>query len=720
MEAVGNAKLRRGDMVITADRLHYNQPDDRARATGNVHLNQAGNVYEGPELELKLETFEGFFNSVRYRFLANGGQGKAERIDFVDDNVSVARNATYTTCRPEDYPGWMPAWLLTAATMTTDTEDNVGVAKDARVRFMGLTTPALPSVSFPLSNDRKSGVLPPVFGIDSLNGIDITVPYYWNIAPNRDATFYPEVMSRRGVNLGNEFRYLEDTYSGSIRADYMPYDQLRDTSRWGVWAHHEQTFDPKPFGLDSLTGVVNINRVSDDNYWTDFTRTPSLTQRLLSNDGALNWSTGDWSGKFAAQNWQTLQEVTSPITPPYNREPQITANYTKYDWNGFDVSVQNDFTRFTADPTQQGGQPNGDRAYSMTTVSRPFLTPGTYVIPKVILNATAYQFDSPLTTNGATSADRVVPTFSLDSGAVFERDADYFGRAFIQTLEPRAYYVYTPFRNQNYLPNYDSAANDFNFATIYSENEFSGQDRISDSNVLTLGVSSRLIDPATGGEAARFTIAQRLRFSDELVTLPGTLPITDRVSDLLLGGQINWTPKWSFDGIVAYNDNSHGFERATIRTTYTPGPYRSFSAAYLYQTPTTPTSGDGDKSVDLTWQWPLNDLWGDYGKDLGRGRGQGGGRWYAVGRINYSMLDSKLTTGVLGVEYDGCCWIGRVVLERNSTSQTAQNTRLMFQLELLGFASVGSNPTRALIENIQHYTPLRDPTAAPSRFTNYD
>ena len=154
-----------------------------------------------------------------------------------------------------------------------------------------------------------------------------------------------------------------------------------------------------------------------------------LLQRLLSNDGALNWSTGDWSGKFAAQNWQTLQEVTSPITPPYNREPQITANYTKYDWNGFDVSVHNDFTRFTADPTQQGGQPNGDRAYSITTVSRPFLTPGTYVILKVILNATAYQFDSPLTTNGATSADRVVPTFSLDSGAVFERDADYFGPA---------------------------------------------------------------------------------------------------------------------------------------------------------------------------------------------------------------------------------------------------------------------------------------------------
>jgi LPS-assembly protein len=315
----------------------------------------------------------------------------------------------------------------------------------------------------------------------------------------------------------------------------------------------------------------------------------------------------------------------------------------------------------------------------------------------------------------------VVPTVSLDSGAVFERDADYFGRAFIQTLEPRAYYVYTPYRNQNYLPNYDSAANDFNFATVYTENEFSGEDRISNSNVLTLGVTSRLIDPVTGAEAARLEVAQRFRFADELVTVPGTLPNAERLSDLLVGSQINWTPKWNFSGIVAYNDDAHNFERATLRSSFNPGPYQSFSAAYLYQTPTTPTSGDGDKSVDLTWQWPLNNLWGDYGKDLGRGRGQGGGRWYGVGRINYSMLENRLTEGVLGFEYDGCCWIGRVVLQRTSTSTTTQNTRLMFQLELLGFAAVGSNPSRALLQNIQNYTPLRDPNIGPpGRFSNYD
>ncbi|MEJ7688121.1 MAG: LPS-assembly protein LptD [Variovorax sp.] len=714
----GNASLRRGDTVIRADRLEYYQPDDLAKARGNVHVNQAGNVYEGPELELKLETFEGFFSNVRYRFLASGGGGDAERIDFVDSNVSVARMATYTTCRREDYPGWMPAWMLSAATLTTDTEENVGVATDARMSFMGITTPAFPSLSFPLNNDRKSGFLPPTVGMDSVNGVDITQPYYWNIAPNRDATVYPTFMSKRGVNLGTEFRYLEDRYSGEARVDYMPTDSLRNRERWGIWTQHAQTFDAKRYGLDSLGATLNINRVSDDDYWRDFTRTPSLTQRLLTNDAALNWTKGDWNGAVRAQSYQTLQYDLSPILPPYDRLPQITANYNKYDWHGFDFSLSNDYSRFQADPVQQR-QPNGERVFSLASLSRPFLTPGTFVIPKVQLHATSYQFEAPLA-NGTTSASRVVPTFSLDGGMIFERDASYFGRAFRQTLEPRAFYVYTPYRDQNLLPNYDSASNDFNFATVYTENAFSGNDRISDSNLLTLGVTTRLIDPDTGVEAARFGVAQRLRFDDQRVTLPGTLPVTDRLSDVLVGAQVNWTPQWSVDTTVQYNPDERRSERSAISARYNPGSYRNVSAAYRYQDNNTPFANGGNKSIDVGWQWPLNDLWGDKGEDLGPGRGQGGGRWYAVGRLNYSLQDSKLTDAVLGFEYDGCCWIGRVVLERITTGQVTASTRIMFQLEFVGFASVGASPKRTLTQNIRRYQPLRQPGVAPSRFTNYD
>jgi LPS-assembly protein len=720
----GNASLRRGDTVIHADRLEYYQPDDLAKAQGNVRVNQGGNVYEGPELQLKVETFEGFFNNVRYQFLDTGGNGNAERIDFVDSNVSVARKATYTTCRREDYPGWVPAWLLTAATLTTDTEEGVGTATDASLSFMGVKSPAFPSISFPLNNQRKSGLLPPVFGVDSVNGIELQTPYYWNIAPNRDATLTPTFMTKRGINLGSEFRYLENSYSGVLRADYMPSDPLRDRDRWGLWTTHSQTFDPKPFGLDSLTGTLRINRVSDNDYWRDFSRTPTLSSRLLDSEAALNWSKGDWSGQVRALSYQTLQYSLSPITPPYDRMPQLTANNNQYDWNGFDVSTQLDYTHFRADsryaPQLNGQvQPDGERAFGIVQVSRPWITPGTFVIPKIQLNATSYQFDAPLA-NGASSASRTVPTFSVDSGMVFERDTSLFGRSFRQTLEPRLFYVRTPYRDQSQLPVYDTAANDFNFATIYTENAFSGNDRISDSNTLTAGVSTRLIDPDTGNEAARFGVAQRFRFSDQRVTLPGGTPIDDRLSDVLLGAQINWTSKWTADTTIQYNPDSRKSERSTITARYSPGPYRTINAAYRYQADSTPSAQDGNKSIDIGWQWPLNDLWGDKGKNLGPGRGEGGGRWYAVGRMNYSLKDSKLTDGVIGVEYDGCCYIGRVVLERLTTGQVTANTRIMFQIEFVGFAALGSSPLRTLAQNIQRYRPLREPGETPSRFTNYD
>ena len=714
----GHASLRRGDTVVRGDRLTYDQPDDTARATGNVYVNKAGSIYEGPELQLKVETFEGFFNNVRYRLLVNGAEGDAERIDFIDQNRSVARRATYTTCRREDYPGWMPAWVLTAANIRTDTEENIGEAEGAQLRFFGVTTPPLPSVSFPLSNQRKTGLLPPVIGLDNVNGFEIVQPWYWNIAPNRDATITPTLMSKRGINIGSEFRYLEDTYRGDVRADFMPTDSLRSRSRWGLWTHHEQSFDAPSLGLDAQGATLDINRVSDNDYWRDFTRTPSLTQRLLISNAALNWSKGDWSGQVRALKYQTLQYDLAPIVPPYNRLPQITANYNKYDWHGFDFTLNTDYTRFSGDQIQQQ-QPNGERVFARAEISRPFVTPGTFVIPKLQLHGTAYQFDAPLT-DGATTANRVVPTFSLDSGMVFERDASFFGRAFRQTLEPRAFYVYTPYRDQSKLPNYASAFNDFNFATVFNENEFSGNDRISATNALTLGVTSRLIDPDTGAEAARFGIAQRNRFKDQTVTLPGGAPATDRASDVLLGAQINWTPQWSLDTTFTYNPDEKRSARSAVTARYSPGPYRTVSASYRYQADNALGVVTGSESMDVAWQWPLNDLWGDKGRDLGPGRGQGGGRWYAVGRLNYSMREGKLTDAVVGVEYDGCCWIGRVVLERLTTGQVTANKRIMFQIEFVGLSSVGSSPMRTLQTNIPRYQSLRQRVEAPSRFGNYD
>jgi len=712
MTAEGRVELRRGDTVIRADRLEYYQPDDLAKMRGHVRINRAGNVFEGPQLELKVDAFEGFFTQPDYRFLSNDGYGKAERADFLDENRAVIRNATFTTCQRTPGPSWMPAWLMRAATLSIDNEDEVGEAKDAKLSFKGVTFLSVPSMSFPLSEKRKSGFLSPIYGVDTISGNVFTVPYYWNIAPNRDATLYPTLMTKRGINWGGEFRYLEPIYKGQLRVDYMPSDKLRDSDRWGYAYLHQGSIVGVP-AFGTLGVSLNLNRVSDDNYWRDFPNaTTSLTQRLLANDATLSWGRGLYTTfTLRTLKWQTLQSPDSPITPPYDRLPQLTARYARLDAGDFEFSIDGDYNQFVADRSLTG-QPNSQRSVLLAQISRPWLSAAGFFTPKLQLHSTSYQFDAALS-SGSTAASRAVPTFSLDTGLVFERDASYLGRAFRQTLEPRLFYVNTPYVDQSYLPNYDSGANDFNFASIYTENAFVGHDRISDSNLLTAGVTTRLLDPETGAETARFGIAQRYRFADQNVTMPGGTPIKERLSDVLLGAGFNWDNRWAFDSVVQYNPTTEQSVRSTVGARYRPGNYRVINLAYRFQR-------DISELVDVSWQWPLNNLWGDKGQDLGKGRGQGPGRWYSVGRLNFSMKDDKLVDSIVGFEYDGGCWLGRIVLERLQTGLVTVNERIMFQLELVGFSRVGMDPLSNLQKNVPHYQFLREQTNSLSRFSNYD
>jgi LPS-assembly protein len=728
----GHAMLRKGDMVIRADRLEYNQSTDLARARGNVHVNRAGNVYEGPLVELRVDAFEGFFNQPSYHFLKNDAHGEASRVDFLDDQRAVIHNATFTTCKRQGGPDWLPDWILKATQISMDNEEDVGTAEGALLSFKGVPLLPIPYLTFPLSDKRKSGVLPPSIGLDNVNGFEVALPYYWNIAPNRDATITPTLMSKRGLNISTEFRYLEPDYSGDAQVDWMPSDQLRNTNRWSLEATHQakiaSDWTDNGFALN-----LSLNRVSDDNYWRDFTRSggtstqllsptdaalvaanSQLTQRLLANDAKLSWTNGPFSSFVRTLKWQTLQDLqdaTATIVPPYDRLPELATHYASSTASGLNLAMDVDYTRFQSDSSLTK-QPNGQRLFSLMQVSRTWQAPQGYITPKLQLHATQYQFDSPLS-NGDSAASRVLPTFSLDSGLVFERETQFFGRNLLQTLEPRAFYVRTPYRDQSLLPNYDSGANDFNLSTIYTENAFVGNDRISDANQLTLGVTSRLLDPDTGAESARFGVAQRVQFSDQIVTLPGGVPVTGRLSDMLLSTSINWDPRWGFNGNLQYNPDTERSIRSTLGVNYHPSSYHTLSLAYRYQR-------DSSEQIDLGWQWPLNDLWGDRGQAGGIGQGEGAGRWYSVGRLNYGMDVKQMVNAIIGFEYDAGCWLGRVVFSRLQTSTASATQSIMFQLEFVGFSRLGVNPLQTLKSNIPGYENLRSPTEAPSRFSNYD
>ena len=713
IEVAGEVELRRADTVVRAERIEYDQARDLARARGNVRINQGGNVYAGPALDLRVDAFEGFFEQASYRLLGNDAHGDAERIDFLDDKRAVVRNATFTTCQREPGPDWMPDWILRAATLRFDTEDESAEAEDATLNFQGVNVLGVSAVSFPLTDKRKSGLLAPTFGVDSISGTEVTVPYYWNIAPNRDATLYPTLMSKRGVNLGGEFRYLESAYNGRLRADYMPGDLLRERDRWGVSYQHMGLLDNGTYTGGNLGLNLNLNRVSDDDYWRDFPRTTtSLTQRLLANDASLNWSRGYYAASLRALRWQTLQDPLAPIVPPYDRLPQLTGRYLQPDAGGFEFALEADYTDFQSNRLLTG-QPNAQRSVLRGQLSYPLVGAAGFIVPRIQVHGASYNFDAALSATGQWQATRAVPTFSLDNGLVFERDASYFGNSYRQTLEPRLYYVYTPLVAQNYLPNYDSGLMDFNFASIYADNAFVGNDRIADNNMLTVGLGTRLLDPASGAELLRLGVAQRYRYTEQLVTLPGGTPSPAGLSDVLLGAGVTIEPRWYLDTTVQYNPTTQKSVRSTLAARYNPSPYRVLNVAYRFQR-------DLSEQIDFGWQWPINDLWGDYGQDLGAGRGQGSGRWYSVGRLNYSLQDSKLVDSIIGFEYDAGCWLGRIVLERLQTGLVSSNQRIMFQIEFVGFSRLGIDPLQSLQRNIPRYQYLREQASPPSRFSNYD
>jgi LPS-assembly protein len=717
--AEGDAEFRRGGLVLRADRLSYDHPEDLATARGNVRVTQDGNVYSGPELQLRVQRFEGFFLEPTYFFGRTGAGGSARRIDFIDDQRAVATGATYTSCPPDGSGD--PAWLLSTRRVKMDFEANEGIAEGAVLRFMGVPILGAPVLSFPLTDARKSGWLPPSLNLDSKSGFQASVPYYWNIAPNRDATITPGVSTKRGASLGTEFRYLEPRYNGTVNLDSMPHDKLTGKGRWALGWLHDAAL------VRDTALAVRLLRVSDDDYWKDFRRDlPSLTPRLLLSELQASRHWGDWTTYVRAMRWQVLQNAESPIDPAvatatsdprplvthlYERLPQIGAR-TLRRIGGWEFGLETEFNRF-AKPTgiTDPDRPTGSRVHALATLSHPWVTPGWSLVPRVTLNAASYALDRPLE-DGRRSVQRVIPTFSLDSAWVLERESTWFGRDVRQTLEPRLLYVNTPYRDQSRLPNFDSAIRDFNFESIYTDNAFSGIDRVSDAHQLTAGVTTRWLDQATGAESMRLGIVQRYLFRDQRVTAEGP-PLTRRFSDVLLLGSSTLVPRWTLDAAMQYSPDIRRPVRSILGVRYSPGPFRTVNVNYRL-------ARGLSEQLELGWQWPI------YGRTPLESapsdarpalRTEGGngckGALYGVGRVNYSMRDSRITDSVVGIEYDAGCWIGRVVAERLSTGRSEATTRLLLQLELVGLSRLGSNPLQVLKDNIPGYRLLRDEHSAP-------
>src|SRR5262245_18303378 len=581
--ARGNAELRRGDTLIFGDTLRFNRELGLVEGEGGVRLTDGVDRFYGPRMQFNTLDGTGFIEEPRFLLQReNDARGGASRVEFLGKDRFRLFNAFYTTCRPgqED-------WVLSAREIELDYENDEGRAKSPRVRFFDVTILGAPAASFPLEYRRRSGLLAPYYWQSSQRGFEVGMPFYWNIAPEFDDTITPVFMTRRGTQLKNQFRYLNPKFNGELRLEYLPDDKEFGDSREGVsWQHAHTFFSNTPPGSlvgNSLTANIDYNRVSDDRYFVDLaSQVRQVTIGNLPQDAYMTYNGlaagAPYSVQARVQQFQTLQDPLAPIVPPYARMPQLTFSGGYGNIGGFlDAALPAEYVVFTHPTLIEGA-----RVTLNPTFATPVVRPGWFVTPKVGLRYVDYSLTNNVAPGQETTPTATIPWFSADTGLLFERPLTLFGQQRTQTLEPRLFYVYAPFRDQNAIPVFDNTLADLNFTQLFSENRFVGNDRFGDANQVTLALTSRLLQ-SNGQEGLRATIAQRHYFQDDRVGLTPTSSLrTNRDSDLLasIGGRPSRT--FAFDVTTQWGQLQQRTERFSMAGRYTPEPAKAINASYRY------------------------------------------------------------------------------------------------------------------------------------------
>jgi len=700
--AEGKVELQREDGLAFADKLIYRVLEDEIEASGNVRLIQDGAEVDGVYMKLRMADRDGHFDEARYQIKRELPRdvrvknaideplpdlplrvstvfGEATRVNFEGENQFRLENATYSTCRPEQKD-----WYVKSEELKLDYDRSEGEAREATVYFKDTPILYTPYLSFPLNNKRESGLLLPTYASTTRTGLDLALPWYWNIAPNYDATITPRMMTKRGMQLGSELRYLDHYAETSLQLEYMTHDRLFRDRRYSYSWKYAQNLG------GGFSTRIDWNRASDHEYFTDLSsRVVQTAQRQLPRDFNLSYYGDGLSANLRTLRYQTLNPSESDgLEKPHAMLPQLAATYRKTLPFGLDVDAIGQFTRFDH-PTME----KGARTVLYPQLSLPFIQPGYYLTPKVGLYMSRYQLTRRDSASLPKNLSLTLPIFSMDAGMTFERETSLLGNKWTQTLEPRLYYVRIPYKDQSRFPIFDTSLADFNFGQIFSENRFSGYDRMNNANQLTAAVSTRLIDQESGVEQGRLTIGQRTYFSDQKVGLPNEGKLSrNKTSNLLaaFSGKV-WTRTYA-DMALEHDLKSGVTQRATVAVRYQPGYGQALSASYRYNRGIKAAVGATEplKQIDFAGQWRLSN------------------RWYAVGRYNYSFDTSRLIEGIAGVEYHAGCWAARLVVQRLETTAGSPNTGIFFQLELNDFAQIGSNPIQLLRRGVPGYTKVNE------------
>jgi LPS-assembly protein len=742
MHLKGRAQIRRNSAVMKADEIKYDPDSDVATLIGNAQLSKGNVTFKGPTAQFKVDAREGEMVTPNYELRDNRASGNAKKLTIQSADIFVFDQATYTTCTPENLD-----WYFTANKLEIDNEQKEMVGTNGVMRFFDVPIAYVPYFSLPTSSQRRSGILAPVAGYNSNNGFDITQPYYENIAPNRDLLVLPRYMSQRGIQLGAKYQFLDPKYTGTVIGDYLPYDRQTGTNRWRYDWQQRQSFSGGlgPGGIPlpgSWTGYANMARVSDNLYPTDFSQSiaGAVTSQFRQEIGTtknLPGSLGNWNISAKATSFQTLQpDPTSIVQSPYNVLPNINASYsslltpTVADASGKYLTLpqgpvttfSTDYSRFAYNiqanlaATAPGAYSQADRTVVKGALALPKITPGYYITPKVSFQSNTYNATPFAPNSGIAPAQGfTIPTFSLDSGLAFERNASelkgFFGRDMVLTMEPRAFYVYTPFQSQANTPLFDTADGGFGISQIFTENNFIGNDRIADNNKLTGGLTSRMIEANSGVERASVTLAQRQQFTGQQVGLNGTIINPSTYSDTLGTASARLLGNLSADLFGDYNTQLNRFVQTTIGTSWRPTTGRSLNFGYrnVWSPPVQASAQNNvvatpgqttTNQYNISGQWPLT-------REVS-----------ALGRWGYDALSAKTLNTLVALEWTRDCWAIRGAYSQLVNTSQKTTTQVLFQIEVRGFGSAGSNPVDIMRLNVPGYMPTSKPIP-PSTYENY-
>ena len=694
----GDVRMERADQLLRADKVNYNDQSTDYDAVGHVRYQDAGQLFAASHMKGNNTAKHGVADDVRYQLLESRGNGVAKRATLIDDQHSKYQQVTYSTCDVGHH-----LWEVRAKTMKLDKSTGVGVAHNATVRFANVPFVYLPYFSFPIDNRRKSGFLAPTFGSSSHYGFMVSAPYYLNLAPNYDATLTPTIYTERGAMLAGEFRYLLPWSHGQLNFEYLARDHGDNFANSGIVTKGKQRYLLK---LTDSVGLgpgwvfnTNVNRVSDKNYLRDFSNDVynSATTMLASNAyiyGSGNW----WSASLGVDSYQNAEPYLTDASLQYKRWPRATFNLDVplNDWLEF--GANNEAVDFRKD-----GFVEGKRADLQPYLAADFQGAAWFVRPKLAYRYTAYQLDDYYSEYGyygrlgagqtspfdQRSPSRGLPIASLDTGLIFDRSTSLFGTSYTQTLEPRLYYLYVPYRNQDNLPLFDTQLMSFDYWQLFSPNQYSGADRQMNANNLTGAITTRLLDE-NGVERFSASFGQIRYFTPQKVQLPGVAQTDWTGSDYVLEANVQLNDRWRASSSYQWNPNTRLTDMGALELQRRIGGDGVLNFSYRYRR-TPGTTSTLLEQYDASTVYPISE------------------RWRLLARWTYSVKDRRTVEALAGVQYESCCvavsLVGRHYVNEYDyvNSNPITNNAIMFELQFKGLGAFNGQAEDFLRRGILGY-----------------